>query len=253
MSKSILVIPDAHAHPDFHNERFTWLSGLIKDLKPDVVVNLGDGADMPSLCSYDKGKKSFHGRTYKRDIDSFLDSQDRLWEPLRRSKKKLPETVYCVGNHEARIGKAIELQPELEGTISYDDLQLTRWYDHVVHYDGGSPGIINIEGIDFAHYFISGVMGRAVGGEHPAYSLVTKRLRSSTCGHVHTADYCVRTNGGGRKVMGCVAGVFQDYRASWAGGANDLWWKGVVFKREVENGTYDIQWISLDAIKKEYA
>lgn len=253
MSKNILVVPDAHAHPDFNNDRFDWLGQLLLDLRPDVVVNLGDGADMPSLCGYDKGKKSFHGRTYKADVDSFLDSQDRLWGPLRRAKKKLPYSIYCVGNHEERIRRAVELQPELEGTVTLNDLELRRWYDNVVDYDGGSPGIADVEGVQFAHYFISGVMGRAIGGEHPGYSLITKRLRSSTCGHVHTLDYCVRTNGSGRKVMGCVAGVYQDYRASWAGGANDLWWPGVIFKRNVEDGCYDPEFISLEAIKREYA
>lgn len=253
MSRSHLVIPDAHAHPDFNNDRFDWLSRLIRDLRPDVVINLGDGADMPSLCSYDKGKKSFHGRTYKRDIDSFLDSQDRLWEPLRRSKKKLPQSVYCIGNHEERIGRALELQPELEGTVSYGDLQLSRWYDQVVGYDGGTPGIIELDGIHYAHFFISGVMGRPIGGEHPAHTLATKRLVSSTCGHAHTADYCIRTNGNGRRVMGCVAGVYQDYRSAWAGGANDLWWRGVIFKTNVEHGQYDIRFISLDQIRKEYS
>ena len=252
MSKVHLVIPDSHARPDYNNERFDWLGELIKEVRPDVVVNLGDGADMASLCSYDKGKKSFHGRTYRKDIDAFLDSQERLWSPIRRTKKRLPYSVYLVGNHEQRIDRAIELSPELDGTVSLDDLQLLEWYDQVRDYDGGTPGVLELDGIHYAHYFVSGIMGRPIGGEHPAHALVTKRLVSSTCGHSHIADYCIRTNGDGRKVYGCVAGVYQDYRASFAGAANDLWWKGVVLKTNVENGCYDIQWISMDTIRKEY-
>jgi predicted MPP superfamily phosphohydrolase len=42
MGKTHLIIPDPHAHPDFNNDRAVWLGELIKDLKPDVVVNLGD-------------------------------------------------------------------------------------------------------------------------------------------------------------------------------------------------------------------
>jgi hypothetical protein len=49
-----------------------------------------------------------------------------------------------------------------------------------------------------------------------------------------------------------VAGVYQDYRASWAGGANDLWWKGVIYKRNVEDGVYDAEFISLESLRKEY-
>ena len=65
-----LVIPDQHAHPDNNNDRFEWLGKLIVDLKPDVVINLGDMADMPSLCTYDKGTKGFEGRRYKQDVNS---------------------------------------------------------------------------------------------------------------------------------------------------------------------------------------
>lgn len=256
MNRSHLIIPDAHAHPDFNNDRFDWLSLLIRDLKPDVVINLGDGADMPSLCSYDKGKGSFIGRTYRKDIDAFLDSQDRLWSPLRRAKKRLPQTIYLIGNHEERIGRALNAQPELQGTISFDDLELDRWYDQVVPYDGGTPGVIDVDGVHYAHYFVSGVMCRPIGGEHPAYSLLAKRMVSSTCGHIHTGDYCIRTKhdgNNGRKVHGLVAGVYQDYRAGFAGMANDLWWRGVIFKEGVENGDYNVRWISLDSIKKEYS
>jgi hypothetical protein len=249
---SHLIIPDAHANPDFNNKRFEWLGQLIKDLKPDVVVNLGDGADMASLCSYDKGKKSFHGRTYKRDINSFTDSQHRLWEPLKKLKKRLPQSYYLIGNHEQRILRATELSPELEGTVSVDDLELGEWYDYVVPYDGNTPGTVEIDGVHYAHYFISGVMGRPISGEHPAHAILSKRLVSSTCGHLHLADYCIRTDGSGSKVMGLLAGVYQDYRSDYAGGANDLWWKGVVYKTNVQNGAYDLQFISLDQLRNEY-
>ncbi len=252
MSRVHLIIPDAHANPDFHNERFDWLGEFIKDIKPDVVINLGDGADMASLCSYDKGKKGFHGRTYRRDIDSFLDSQDRLWGPIRRTKKKLPESYYFIGNHEYRINRAIDVSPELEGTVSTNDLNLREWYDEVVPYDGATPGVSCIDGIHYAHFFVSGVLGRAISGEHPAYSLITKRLVSSTCGHLHVADYTIRTNGDGQKVHGLFAGVYQDYRSDYAGAANDLWWKGVILKTNVSNGDYDINFISLDSLRKEY-
>lgn len=52
--------------------------------------------------------------------------------------------------------------------------------------------------------------------------------------------------------MGCLAGVYQDYESDWAGEVNRLWWRGVVFKRNVDNGSYDPEFISLDRIKKTY-
>lgn len=207
---------------------------------------------MPSLSGYDKGKRGFHGRTYRKDIDAHLDFQDRLWSTVRKQKKRLPRTVFCIGNHEQRIEKALDLSPELVGSIGLEDLELEHWYDDIVPYRGGTPGTIKIDGVRYAHYFISGVMGRSIGGEHPAYSILTKQFSSGTCGHSHLFDYCVRTDGDGRKVMASHCGVFQDYDSDWAGECNALWTRGVLVKRNVEDGCYDPQFISLNALKKAY-
>lgn len=253
MTITHLIIPDGHAHPDHNNRRFDWLGKLILDLRPDKVINLGDGADMPSLSSYDSAKsKGFHGRTYRRDIDAFLESQERLWGPIKKSKKRKPWSVYLEGNHEERIRRAILSNPELEGTYGIKDLDLPRHYDEFIPYVGNTPGVINVDGVLYAHYFVSGVMGRAISGEHTAYSLLTKEFVSCTQGHVHTFDYAVRTTGDGRKVHGLVAGVFQDYESDWAGEVNKMWSSGVAIKRNVDKGHYDLQWVSLQALKREY-
>jgi len=250
-----LVIPDPHAHPEYSNERADWLGQLIVDIKPDVVVNIGDTWDMPSMCGYDKGTKSFHGRSYQADIEAGIEFNDRLFHPLKKQKKRLPHRVFLEGNHEQRLKRAIELQPELEGEqygIHFSDYQLDRYYDTVVEYSGQTPGIIELDGIFYAHYFISGVMGRPISSEHTAHALVSKLGRSATCGHIHTFDYSVRTTVDGGRNIGCVAGVYQDYHAGWAGSANNLWWRGVVVKTNVNNGIYDINQISLNTLRKEY-
>lgn len=253
MSKTHLVIPDTHAHFQHHNKRAEWLGYLINDVKPDVVIHLGDSADMPSLSSYDRGTKGFQGRTYRADVDAHLDFNDRLWNIVRSAKRKLPFRVILEGNHEHRIKKAINIQPELEGAISFADLELDRYYDEVVEYNGRSPGVITVDGISYAHFFISGVMGKAIGGIHPAYSILQKGHGSSTAGDLHLLSYDVQTGIGGRRIQGMVAGCYQDYDADWAGEANRLWWRGVIVKRNVENGNYDPTFISIDAIKKEYS
>lgn len=253
MSKTHLVIPDSHAHYKHHNKRAEWLGKLILDVKPDVVVHLGDSADMPSLSSYDKGRKSFQGRTYAADIDAHLDWQSRLWDTVRAAKRKLPHRYFLEGNHEHRIAKAIDMQPELEGAISLNDLRIHEFYDEFVQYNGRSPGVKNIDGINYAHFFISGVLGKAIGGQHPAYSIRAKGHRNATAGDLHLLDYSIDTDLEGNKLQTLVAGCYQDYDADWAGNSNKLWWRGVIVKRNVDNGHYDPQFISLDAIKKTYA
>lgn len=247
-----IVIPDPHAHFEFSNDRADWLSHLIMDIKPDVVVNLGDMFDMPSMASYDKGKKSFQGRTFAKDIEAGLDFDDRIWEPIRRAKKKMPRAIFIEGNHEHRLKRAIDLQPELDGVISFADFDLKRNYDDVVEYTGGTPGIIEVGGIVYCHFAISGVMGRPIGGEHPAYSLLNKQFQSITQGHIHVFNHCTRTTAQGKRIHGMVAGVYQNYDSPWAGEINKLWSSGVVIKRGVNDGNYDHEWISIERLKAAY-
>lgn len=248
-----IVIPDSHAHWKHNNNRALWIGELIAEVRPDVVINLGDTADMPSLSTYDKGTRAFAGRNYRADIDSHADFQDKLWRACRKAKRKYPRRVTLIGNHEQRIDRALDLSPQLEGTISYADLDLDKYYSDVVHYEGNTPGVIEIDGVHYAHYFISGVLGKPVSGQYPAASLLAKKYVSCTMGHAHVFDYATRTRADGSKIHGLVAGCYQDYNSDWAGLSNGLWTRGCVIKRNVEDGNYDLQFVSIEALRKEYA
>jgi len=252
LSKTYIIIPDSHSHPDFNNDRADWLSQLIIDVKPDVVVNIGDQFDMSSLSSYDKGKRDFHGRSYKKDIESGVEFSDRVWGPVKSRKKKMPYRLFMEGNHEHRIERALDLSPELAGTIGFKDYQLDDYYDRVVRYEGGTPGVAELDGILFAHFFITGVSGRPIGGERPAHMLIDKTGTSCIAGHLHTLDFATRTNVAGRTRNGLVVGCYQDYDSPWAGEINKLWRPGIAILRDVENGNFDFQWVSLKALKAAY-
>jgi len=53
--KTYVVWSCAHTDAGTNNDRFDWLGSFIYELKPDVVIDLGDGAGMRSLNSYDTG------------------------------------------------------------------------------------------------------------------------------------------------------------------------------------------------------
>jgi hypothetical protein len=252
MGTTHVVVPDPHAHFQHNNDRAIWLGHLINDVKPDVVVVGGDLADMPSLSSYDRGKKSFQGRSYYADISAAHDFNERVWGIVKKAKRRLPKRYILIGNHERRIDKTIDLQPELEGTISMRDLGYERYYDEIVPYNGRDPGVINIDGINYAHFFISGVMGKPIGGNRPASAILSKRHESCTAFDLHLLDYAVDNAVAGRKIQGLVAGCFQDYHSDWAGNANTLWWRGLLVKRNVEAGNYDPEFISIENLRREY-
>jgi hypothetical protein len=257
--KTHLVIPDSHAKPDVVNHRFELLGRLIVDIQPDVIVNIGDMADMESLCSYDKGTKSFEGRRYKADVDAVIDAQTRMFlatkihnENQRRNKKKkyTPELHMCLGNHENRINRVVEHQPELDGTIGVEDLQYAE-FGWVVH-PFMSP--VSIDGILYSHYFTSGIMGKAISGVHIGHTLIQKKFKSCTQGHSHILDYKLATAGDGTRLQGLSVGCFleKDQYESYAGEeSNAMWWRGVVVKHITTNG-YDPEFISIERLEEMY-
>lgn len=248
VGKTHLVIPDAHAHPDENNRRFDWLGKLILDLKPDVVVNIGDLWDMPSMSGH-SSKKELETKRYQKDIEAGVDALERMALPTRKAKRRRPRQVFTIGNHEERINRIISTQPILEGKIGMGDLQLKEHGWESIPFL--TPAIV--DGIAYAHYFVSGVMGRAIGGENVARSLLNKQHMSTTQGHSHLLDYALGSVADGSRIQALVCGVFQDYTTKWNNNQSESqWWPGVVIKRNVEGGSYDPEFVSIRRLQKEY-
>ena len=78
----ILFIPDCQVKEGVPLDHLTWAGQAIVDYRPDVVVNGGDFADMPSLSSHDiKGSKYFEGLRYKKDIEAAKEAMKMLQCP----------------------------------------------------------------------------------------------------------------------------------------------------------------------------
>jgi hypothetical protein len=88
--------------------------------------------------------------------------------------------------------------------------------------------------------------------KHHGYSLVEKLACSATVGHSHKFNYYHKADARPVPLNGLVVGCFKGKEETWAGQANQEWRKGIAVKRYVENGNYDLQWISMDALRREY-
>ena len=84
-----MVIPDTQVKPDSDYSHMRWAGHYAAEKKPDVIVHLGDHWDMPSLSSYDVGKKSFEGRRYTKDIESGIDAMLAFLAPIRVERERL--------------------------------------------------------------------------------------------------------------------------------------------------------------------
>ena len=253
-SRTHFVIPDTQAKPDVPTVHLEWIGRYIVDRRPSVVVHLGDHADMPSLSSYDVGKKTFEGRRYKLDIEAANNAFDILCAPLneynrRRRETKhaqfLPERHFLIGNHEDRITRAVNDDAKLDGTIGLNDLNYEA-HGWTVH-----PFLepVEIDGIWYAHYWANPMSGRPFGGG--AATRLKTIGHSFTMGHQQVLDYALRFVAG-RSQHGLVAGACYLHNEDYKGPQGNAHWRGIIVKHQVENGSYDPMFVSLDYLCRRY-
>lgn len=248
-----LLIPDVQAKEGVDFDHLYWLGQYIVHKKPDVIVQIGDFADMPSLSSYDKGKKSFEGRRYKKDIAAAKKAMDILLKPIneynnnqRKNKKTLykPRMVLTLGNHEERIERAVECQPELDGMLCYDDLPYDEWevYDYL------KPVVI--DGVLYVHYLSNPFTGRPYGGT--ALNQLMKVQHSYCVGHKQTLEHATYFTPLGKQTTGIIAGAFYQHDEGYKGYQGNAHWRGVVMLNDVREGEFEPMFVSLDYLRRRY-
>lgn len=249
------IIPDTQVKPGVPLEHFTWAGKYIAEKKPDVIVHIGDFADMHSLSEYDVGKKCYEGRTYKEDIESAIFAQALLFAPIRgeiarlkRNKEKQwnPRFVLTLGNHENRITRAIESDRKLEGTISIDDLKFKEFGWEVVPFK--QP--IEIDFIMYCHYFTTGVMGRPVTS---ARAMSTSKHMSCTMGHTPKTEIDMsQVRADGTPIIGLFAGAFYQHEEEYLGPQGNPKHRQIWMKHEVDKGFYYPMAVSMEYLRKKY-
>lgn len=249
----ILVIPDTQVKPGVDVGYLERIGRFIVDKQPDVVVHLGDHADMPSLSSYDIGKKSYEGRRVKADIDAAKEGMDALFRPIdeynarqrKNSKRQYdPKKHYLLGNHDERINRAVETDAKLEGLLSIDQLEYERrWTVHPF------LEVVVIEGIAFSHYFVTGVAGRPAA---TASAQLRKTNMSSIAGHQQGRQVAYSSRADGTTITSIIAGSCYEHNEDYLGAQGNKHWRGVIMLHEVNDGAFDEMFVSLNYINKKY-
>lgn len=254
MNKSILVIPDVQTKEGVPTDHLRWLGNYIVVKRPDIIVNLGDFADMPSLSSYDKGKKSFEGRRYSKDLGAAVDGMDALLGPLKvlqyrqavnRKKIYSPEMHLTLGNHENRINRAINDDPKLEGLISIKDLRYEE-YGWKVH---DFLEIVSIQGIAFSHYFVTGLAGRP---SSTANAQLNKTHSSCVSGHQQGLQIATGKRADGQLLTSIIAGSFYLHEEDYLGAQGNNHWRGALMLHGCENGQFDLNLLPMRYLKDKY-
>jgi hypothetical protein len=250
----ILVLPDVQAKPGIDFSFLSKIGRYAVDKRPDVIVCIGDFADMPSLSSYDVGKKAFEGRRYKSDIEASKQAMQAFLDPIqefnikaRRNKEKQwnPRMVLTLGNHEDRINRVINSDPKLDGVMSVDDLQYEKFGWQVVPF----LEVIVIEGVAFSHYFTTGAMGRPAG---TAAAQLRKTNMSCVAGHQQGKQIAYASRADNSTITSIIAGSCYEHDENYMGAQGNKHWRGFLMLHEVQDGSFDEMWVSLNYINGRY-
>lgn len=245
-----IVIPDCQVKSGVDITYLSSIGNYIAKKKPDVIVCIGDFADMPSLSVYDLGKKSFEGRRYKSDIASTIEGMTLLMSPIQREMEKdpnwKPELHLTIGNHEERILRAINSDPKLDGTISMDDL-MYKEFGWTVH-DYLVPVVV--DGIAYSHYFTSGAMGRPVSS---ASALVRKKHQSAVMGHAQDWAIHREVKADGTPIIGLFVGACYLHDEDYLGPQGNNYGRQIWVLHEVKNGSFLPKPVSLKYLQEHYS
>ena len=249
-----LLLPDVQAGPGRSNRHILWAGRYAAAKRFDPVIQIGDWADMPSLSSYDKGKAAFEGRRLSKDWDAFRASVDQFMAPLGKAKGYSPRLVYTEGNHEFRLVRAANDNPELEGSLPSpcDYLKSLGWevYPFLT--------VAKVEGVLVSHLFPLSLNGRVTQssiryGSPNASQMVRANMASCIAGHKPGLDVAMHPGAGGRMLCGLIAGSFYSHSESYNGPGFDNQWKGVVALNRLHTGRFDACPVSIEYLKAKFS
>lgn len=245
-----VVIPDTQSKPGVPNDHLAWIGQYIADKfsgRDTTVIHLGDHWDMPSLSSYDKGKKAMEGRRYLADVVAGNRAFALLDDPIAAATAKTgwtPRKVLLRGNHENRILRATELDPQLDGLLSMDALDGRDWEVH------DFLEVVDIDGVLYSHYFYNPMNGRPYGGANVETRLKTIG-HSFTMGHQQTLQYGLRFINGVSQ-HGLVCGAAYQHEEDYLGPQGNAHWRGIVVCHNVRDGSYSPMFVPLDYLCRRY-
>lgn len=248
-----LVIPDVQLRPGDDLEFLRCIGRYIARKQPDVVVCLGDFADMPSLSSYDVGKKAFEGRRYLADVEAAKDGTEALWEPVikanqqakvNKQKQYKPRKVMLYGNHENRINKAVNNDAKLEGVLKLQDLGYEKYWETYPFLE-----VVVIDGIAYSHYFTTGVLGKPCT---TASAQLSKKHMSCIAGHQQGLQIAMGHRADGTPITSIIAGSCYEHHEDYMGPQGNKHWRGILMLHEVKDGAFDVMPVSLKYLKEKY-
>ncbi len=264
MSSITLVIGDGHTCPEEPQDRWSFVGKLAVDLDVDTIVQIGDFFTFDSISKHNFGKRlTMEGQRYKKELEAGAVAYNNMMRPIleererqRRNRKAIKKLrlIWIEGNHEFRAKIYEDQNAELEGMLDYTNA-LPVFEDGWEVYPYRSHAFVN--GVAFTHVPMNGI-GQPIGSKHSVKNVIREYQCPVVFGHshklVHESDGVMTSEGPKRLTATCVGQFFEhipEY-AKDSGGIRD-WWSGLVLLHHLDDeGSFDIQTISLSTLRNTY-
>ena len=242
-----IFIPDCQVRPGVNTDHLEACGNYIADKRPDVIVCIGDFADMPSLGTHHpKGHIAYEGSRYCADINAVHNGMTRLVKPFHsKIRGYKPQMILTMGNHEDRITRSIDTDPHMEGKLNLKDLDYENFGWKV--YPFLQPA--SIDGILYNHYFPSGQMGHPI---NTARGIISKYHQSCVAGHLQGRDIAYGKKADNKTITAIIAGSFYSHEEDYLNSITNSHWRGIYVFNEVHDGQFDETAVSLKFLLKEY-
>ena len=141
--KKIVAAGDFHS-PYENKELFHNFLRFLEDFAPDIFIMGGDNMDVETISFWLKNKrKKLEGKRVKKEYEYY---NENIHKPIKERLRPNTKKYWFKGNHEDRIRKALDENPESEGYWEIENnIDLSDWI--VVEY----PKAVKIGKVYFMH------------------------------------------------------------------------------------------------------
>lgn len=163
----VLVLGDIHA-PFHSKEAITKVYDMVMELRPTVIIQVGDALDLFSFSNFPK--KPLARMSARDELSEGLAVMNEIWEVMRK-KAPRAKCIQILGNHCVRLNKRIiEKAPELHGLVDIGKLMDFKGVETIKDYSD----FVVIDDVAYHHGFKTKPLDHARHFE-----------RSAVVGHTH--------------------------------------------------------------------
>lgn len=249
----VLAIGDLHQDPRHPNrlQVLTRIARYASEQRFDHIVQIGDWSSWDSVNQHDRNDTlaARHKPSIRQDMEN-LQASLQAWRAGMAPDYKPRQTI-CLGNHENRLERFENANPESHQTftLARDELFLSfgwkpRPYGELVY----------LEGVAFTHHPVNGA-GRAFGGETGPLRAANKTTVPVVSGHTHRRQLHDSGKIGPVDVIsmveiGCALpwGTVESYAKHGITG----WWWGVCPMTVQGGAITDVSFVSMLALERDY-